>query len=170
MMPSKLRNISILGLGYVGLSTAVAFASKGFRVVGYDIDRRKVERINEGDPTFHDPGLEGLLRKALANSFEASDKPRSSDVNFITVGTPSLGDGAIDLSYVRSASESLGAALKDTDRYAIVAVKSTVTPGTTENVVKSIIESASGKFAGKEFGLVSNQAMAARASTAAARP
>ncbi len=148
--------ISIIGLGYVGLTTAAALASRDFAVAGYDIDTKKVKRINEGDSTFHEPGLDELLRKALANGFEASDKLRNSDIYFITVGTPSLGDGAIDLSFVKSASEALGRFLMDSDRYAIVAVKSTVTPGTTEKLVKPVIESQSGKTVGTDLGLVSN--------------
>lgn len=149
-------SVSVIGLGYVGLTTAVALASKGFRVRGYEIDQEKVDRINKGNPTFHEPGLQSLLKKALANGFKASGTLGIADIHFVTVGTPSLDDGSIDLSYIRQASESIGQRLKEQDKYSLVAVKSSVTPGTTENIVKPLVESASGRVAGRDFGLASN--------------
>jgi len=148
--------VSIIGLGYVGLTTAAALASKDFRVAGYDIDDKKVKRINNGDPTFHEPGLKELLKNGLEHGFEASDKLKKSDIYFVTVGTPSMENGNTDLTYVKSASESLGTFLKNSNGYSVVAVKSTVTPGTTEGLVRSAIESPSGRTVGRGLGLVSN--------------
>jgi len=149
-------SLSIIGLGYVGLTTAAAFASKGFRVLGYDVDHEKVRRINKGNATFHEPGIGRLLAKALKNGFRAANDLQPADINFITVGTPSARDGAIDLRYVRSASESLGKALKFSNGYNLVVVKSTVVPGSTGEVVKPIVERASGKNFGPKLGLAVN--------------
>lgn len=149
-------SITIMGLGYVGLCTAVSFASKGFRVSGYEIDEGKVEQINSGKATFFEPQLDTLLERSLRNGFVASRKIMPADIYFITVGTPSKADGGIDLKYVRSASHDLGRSLRNSDGCRLVVMKSTVTPGTTEKVAAPIIQAESGKAVGKDLGLVAN--------------
>jgi len=149
-------SIAVIGLGYVGLTTAVTFASKGFPVYGLDIDSGTITRINSSNPTFYEPMLEELLKEALRNGFKAGETLELSDIYFITVGTPSGREGNIDLSYVKAVAEKLGGFLKDVDGYHLVVVKSTVVPGTTEGVVKPIIESASGKMFGDNLGLAMN--------------
>ncbi len=148
--------ITVIGLGYVGLCTAVSLASKGFSVSGYDVDKKKVERISAGRATFHEPQLDELLQLCLKKGFTSSDRLEASDICFITVGTPSLADGNIDLTYLRNAAAELGRSLKALDGYHLVVVKSTVVPGTTEAVVKPIVESISGRNFGTELGLVVN--------------
>ena len=148
--------IAIVGLGYVGLTTAVAFASRGLKVDGYDVDAAKVDRINGGDPGFHEPGVDGLLRAALRKGFSARTEVGPADFYFITVGTPSLQDGSIDLSYVKEASHTIGSAMRQGNGYQVVVVKSTVTPGTTETIVRPVIESDSGLRWGEGFGLAMN--------------
>ncbi|MGI0090079.1 MAG: UDP-glucose dehydrogenase family protein, partial [Nitrososphaerales archaeon] len=86
----------------------------------------------------------------------SSEKLGLADIIFLTVGTPSSNDGGIDLSYIKNASEMIGKALKDQEGYHLIAVKSTVIPGTTENTLKPILESSSGKSIGEEIGLVMN--------------
>ena len=148
--------MAIVGLGYVGLSTAVAFASRGLRVTGHDVDEAKVAKINRGETTFHEPGVKRMLRTSLNLGFRASAHPLPADIYFITVGTPSLPDGGVDLSHVKSASRDIGRALKKTDGYGLVVVKSTVLPGTTEGVVKPLVESESGRDFGPALGLAMN--------------
>ena len=148
--------ISVTGLGYVGLSTAVAFASRGLRVTGYDVDEAKVAKINRGETTFHEPRVGEMLRASLKRGFRASAQPSLADVYFITVGTPSLPDGGVDLSFVMSAARDIGRALGETEGYRLVVVKSTVPPGTTEGVVKPLIESESGRSFGPTLGLAMN--------------
>ncbi len=80
----------------------------------------------------------------------------NSEITFICVGTPSKEDGSIDLRYVKSASKGVGEVLANKDDFHVVVVKSTVLPGTTEGVVKSIIEKESGKKEFKDFGLAMN--------------
>jgi UDPglucose 6-dehydrogenase len=155
------QRISVFGLGYVGLCTAVLFAQKGFDVIGVDIDEGKVEMIRRGEPPIHEPGLEEALNeprtknrlKVTINHREAIWK---SDISLITVGTPSQPDGRIELSYIKSVSRDIGDALGDKSGYHIVAVKSTVVPGTSDSVVKPILEENAGKVCGADFGLCSN--------------
>lgn len=154
-------NLSVIGLGYVGLSTAVCFAQKGFKTFGMDIDQEKLKMINEGAVPIFEPGLENLLRQVLARetlrlTTDAKEAMIASDVSFITVGTPSQSDGKIDLQYIRSAARDIGEALKEKSTYHLVVVKSTVTPGTTRNTVKPLLEKYSKKCCGVDFGLCAN--------------
>jgi len=153
--------LSFFGLGYVGLTTAACFASKGFQVICFDVDKAKVNAVNRGELPFHEPGLDKLtkssvnrgLLKATSDFKEAILK---SDITFITVGTPSKEDGSIDLTYIREASKMIGRALKTKSDWHLVVVKSTVIPTTTEKMVKPIIEQESGKICGRDFGLCMN--------------
>lgn len=151
-----MMNVSIIGTGYVGLVTGVCLAQKGHRVTCVDVDRQKVGQINCGDAPFHEPGLRELLRRNLGRRFTATeDLARSvldSDATIIAVGTP-FRDGRIDLSFVRNAARQIGLTLAHKKRYHVVAVKSTVVPGTTDTVVLPILEETSRKRGGIGFGL-----------------
>ena len=154
-------SISIVGLGYVGIVHAVGFANLGFKVVGYDIDKAKVERLRGGDPVIYEEGLEEQLSKALSKgSLEFVDDIREAvtgtDVTFIAVGTPSLPDGDVDLSQVIAASRGVGRALRFKDSWHLVVVKSTVPPGTTDGVVARVIEEESGLKVFHDFSVASN--------------
>lgn len=152
----------VIGLGYVGLTTAVGLAKKGIPVVGYEIDSKKVQKIRGGAVPFEEPMVKELLKESLKEgTFKVDEKiPKISDIVFLTVGTPSdKRDGTIDLTFVKSVSKMIGEILRSSDKsvdYPVVVVKSTVVPGTTENIVKPIIEEASGKKAGHDFGLAVN--------------
>jgi len=160
MMRSTQR-LSVFGLGYVGLCTAVPFAQKGFEVIGVDIDEEKVETIRRGESPIHEPGLEEALKDPRTKSrFNVSTNHREaigkSDISLITVGTPSQPDGGIDLRYIKSVSKDIGDALGEKSGYHLVAMKSTVVPGTSDSVVKPILEETAGKACGLDFGLCSN--------------
>ena len=153
-----MKRVSIVGLGFVGLSTAVYLASKGYHVKGAINEKPKEKMIKAGAPPFYEFNLEPMLKKALKNGVlsvhpKATDAVLDTDVTFVTVGTPSLPDGNADLSFVKTAAQEIGVALRQEKHYHIVVVKSTVPPGTTEKVVKPIIELHSKKQAGKDFGL-----------------
>jgi UDPglucose 6-dehydrogenase len=148
--------VSVIGLGYVGLTTAAALAARGFPVRGYDVDRRRVEGINAGVVPFHEPGLERLLKEALSHRFRADLRLGKADLYFITVGTPCKADGSVDLSYVKKASSAVASALRQGRGYRLVVVKSTVPPGTTEGLVASTIQRESGRAFGPDLGLVMN--------------
>ncbi len=153
--------ISIVGTGYVGLCTGVGLAVKGHNVTCVDIDKEKVEKINTGKSPIYEPGLgENLARVLKEGRFRATGDIKgaitNSDVTFISVGTPSREDGSIDLKYIKQASRNIGNVLREKQGWHVVVVKSTVIPGTTEGVVKKNLEEASGKKAGKDFGLCMN--------------
>jgi len=155
--------LSFIGLGSVGLCTAVCFASKGYEVTASEIDRAKATRIRRGNPPFYEPSLNKMLVKALENgnlkiTSNNEEAILKSDITFITVGTPSKTDGSISLSYVSKASKEVGRALKKKVGSAahLVVVKSTVTPGTTLNIVRPAIERSSGQKCCEGFLLCSN--------------
>jgi UDPglucose 6-dehydrogenase/GDP-mannose 6-dehydrogenase len=151
--------IAIVGAGYVGLVTGACLAEKGHQVVCVDVDRDKVDKINRAVPPIHERDLGALLQKHVDARLRATtDLPRSvmeSDVSFIAVGTPFAG-GEIDLSAIRQTACQIGTALREKSAYHVVAVKSTVVPGTTDEVVTPILERASGKAAGVDFGVGAN--------------
>ena len=150
--------VSVIGTGYVGLVTGAGLAEKGHHVTCVDTDAAKIARIRRGVPPFHEPGLEELLRRNRARLEPTTDLHRAvleTDVSFIAVGTP-VGDGQIDLTAVREASRQIGSALGEKATYHLVVVKSTVVPGTTEQVVLPLLEAASGKQAGVDFGVATN--------------
>lgn len=152
-----MTGVSFLGAGYVGLVTAICFADRGFNVILADTDTSRVEDISQGRSPFYETGLEELLKKVLGSKLRClnsvEDAVSDTEISFITVGTPSSDDGEIDLKYVKQCSKEVGSALKRKTGYNLVVVKSTVVPGTTIGVVKQILESASGKTAGRDFGL-----------------
>jgi UDPglucose 6-dehydrogenase len=151
--------VSVIGTGYVGLVSGVCLAEVGHDVICVDVDPAKVAKILAGVPPIFEEGLEDLLFKNLGRRFTATDDLRAavldSDLSLVAVGTPF--DGArIDLTYVEQAARQIGEALRGTDRYHAVVVKSTVVPGTTDTVVRRVLEEASGKKAGAGFGLGMN--------------
>jgi UDPglucose 6-dehydrogenase len=153
--------ISIIGLGYVGLSTAICFADRGSKVFGVELIPEKIRAIQSGKLPFEEKGLDRMLTNALRKgnlrvSENYKDAIKNSSITFITVGTPSREDGSIDLKYVKSAAEEIGTELSKKDGYHLVVEKSTVVPGTTQSVVKDALESKSGKRAFADFGLCVN--------------
>jgi UDPglucose 6-dehydrogenase len=151
--------ISIVGTGYVGLVSGVCLAHVGHDVVGVDLDPSKVAAINAGHCPIHEDGLADLLAGVVGTRFRATDDLRSAvadtEVTILAVGTP-FGEDRIDLGQIRAAAEQVGAALTDVDRYHVVVVKSTVVPGTTEEVVGPALVSASGRQLGHDIGLAMN--------------
>lgn len=130
--------ISVVGGGYVGLVSAACFAELGHSVNIIEIDESKVESINAGVPPIYEKGLKDLLSRHAGRNLHASsgyDEIFQSDISFICVGTPPGPDGSADLSMIESASRSIGERLQARDGYHVVAVKSTVPPGTTQNLV-----------------------------------
>lgn len=152
-------HVSIIGTGYVGLVTGACLADKGHHVVCVDVDPEKVAQINRGEPPFFEPGLEALLDKHIGAGLRATGDVRSaileSALTLIAVGTPFDGT-RIDLSYVEKTAQQIGEVLADKDGYHCVVVKSTVVPGTTDTVVLPILERASAKQAGVDFGVGMN--------------
>lgn len=156
-----MRRVSVIGLGYVGLTFSACLADRGFKVYGVDIDEEKRRLISEGRPPIYEEGIEPLLRRAISSGFlkvtgDFRESVLGSDVTFICVGTPSRPDGSVDLSQVEDACRRVGEALRDKEDYHLVVVRSTVPPGTTEGLVRASLESASGKRVGEDMGLCFN--------------
>ncbi len=104
-------NVTVIGTGYVGLTTGVMLAALGHKVICLDVDERKLEQLRRGMPTIYEPHLEDLLKSTLPNLVFTSDYATSipeAEVVFITVGTPSLPDGNPDLRFLRAAAQSIG--------------------------------------------------------------
>jgi UDPglucose 6-dehydrogenase/GDP-mannose 6-dehydrogenase len=151
--------VSVVGTGYVGLVSGVCLAETGHTVTCVDIDPAKVDKINQAIPPIYEKGLEELLKKNSGKNLFATTDLRTavmnSDLSLIAVGTPFDGS-AIDLKYIREVARQIGEVIRDKDSYHVVVVKSTVVPGTTDDVVLPILEQASGKKAGKDFGVGMN--------------
>ncbi|MEM1239824.1 MAG: UDP-glucose/GDP-mannose dehydrogenase family protein [Cyanobacteria bacterium P01_H01_bin.26] len=151
--------VSIVGTGYVGLVSGVCLAEKGHQVTCVDIDQAKVDKINQGIPPIYEDGLEELLKKNIQTNLKATTDLRQavmeSQISLIAVGTPFDGQ-TIDLRFIETVARQIGEVLKDKDDYHVVVVKSTVVPGTSDEVVLPIVEAASGKKAGEAFGIGMN--------------
>jgi UDPglucose 6-dehydrogenase len=153
------RNIAVIGAGYVGLVSGACFAKLGNNVICVDVDKIKVESINKGKAPIFELDLDDILssyKNKIHATTEYKSAIESSDFTFVCVGTPSLRDGGIDLSYVKQVVEEIGKIIKDINKWHDVVIKSTVLPGTTQNILLPILENISGKKAGKDFGLSMN--------------
>jgi UDPglucose 6-dehydrogenase/GDP-mannose 6-dehydrogenase len=152
-------NVCVVGTGYVGLVTGACLAEKGHRVACVDIDPAKVAQLNRAQPPIYERGLEEILQRNVGTRLRGTtDLPqavRESELSLIAVGTPFDGR-EIDVAHVRSAAQAIGSALRQRADYHAVVVKSTVVPGTTEGLVLPILEAASGKRAGADFGVGMN--------------
>ena len=151
--------IAVIGLGFVGLSLTSVLASRGNNVIGIDVDVEKCKKIRSGISPFFEPDLEKMLRIGLKKKLTISDDfslVKDCDIIFVAVGTPQKSNGAIELSMIKKAVTSIGRILAKSKKSQIVLIKSTVTPGTMQNIILPILEKRSGKKAGKEFGLISN--------------
>lgn len=150
--------ISVIGGGYVGLVSAVCFAQLGHTVELIEIDPDRARSIGQCRPQIYEKGLEALLAEHLGESLHVSsayDAIPDTDISFICVGTPEGDDGSPDLSMVSSACLSLGRSLRDKNSYHVVAMKSTVPPGTTEGLVIPTVLKHS-RRAGDEIGFCMN--------------
>jgi UDPglucose 6-dehydrogenase len=149
-------DVCVIGTGYVGLITGVGLAKLGHRVNCVDVDEAKVAAINSGIPPIYEDNLATMLSQVVGKTLVATtDLPsalKTAEVVFICVGTPSAKDDSMDVSYVQKAfTEAVG----KLDHYAVIVVKSTVVPGTTESLI-ALAEKETGKQAGKEYGLCMN--------------
>jgi len=153
--------ITVMGLGYVGTVVAGCLARDGHDVIGVDVDRDKVAQINAGRAPIVEPQIDAIVGAAVAAcrlqaTTDATAAVHASDLVLVCVGTPSRANGSIDLAHLRRVCEQIGAALRQHPGAPVVALRSTVLPGTTRGVAIPLLESASGKRAGVEFGVCVN--------------
>jgi GDP-mannose 6-dehydrogenase len=153
--------LSIFGLGYVGCVSASCFADRGHEVIGVDVNPLKVHIINDGKSPIVEPGIAELISEAgkqnrLRATTDAQEAVAQSDVSLVCIGTPGNHNGSLDLSYIKRACQQIGEALAQKSRYHIVAMRSTMLPGTIEQTVIPTLEIFSGKKAGRDFGVAVN--------------
>ena len=153
--------ISIFGLGYVGTVSAGCLAQAGHEVVGVDPVRTKVDLINRGQSPIIEAEINEIVAAcAQSGQLRATDDPVSAihetEISFVCVGTPSQPNGNLDLRYIRRICEQIGAALRAKSARHTVVIRSTILPGTMRNIVIPILEEASGKKAGQDFGVSNN--------------
>lgn len=157
-MPSY---VSVFGLGYVGCVSAACLAREGHNVVGVDVNPAKVDMIRAGNATIVEHGIGDLVRDMvragrLRATTDTAEAVRNTELSMICVGTPSLENGGLDLTFVRRVVTDIGRILAEkTARHTIV-VRSTVLPGTTEQCIIPVVEAASGKRAGVDFDVCVN--------------
>jgi GDP-mannose 6-dehydrogenase len=152
--------ISIMGLGYVGAVSAGCLSEEGHEVIGVDPQQAKVDLINAGKTPIIEKDIGEMIERnvaagrlrATSDVFEAV---RHTDLSLVCVGTPSLGNGHIDLKYVRRVCEQIGEGLRDHPGHTVV-IRSTMLPGTMRNAVIPALEKSSGLKAGQDFGLCIN--------------
>jgi UDPglucose 6-dehydrogenase len=135
-------NIAMMGAGYVGLTSGACLAELGHHVVCFDVNRTRISVLQSGEVPIHEPRLAAMLRRnvkrgRLAFTFEIAASVADADAIFLAVGTPSLADGSIDLTYVEDAAQQIAKLLP---RDCVVVVKSTVVPGTARRVREIIAE------------------------------
>lgn len=151
-------NISVIGLGKLGLPLAVSIASKGFFVYGVDVNKNVVNNLNQGIVLIKEPGLQELIKK-FKDNIEAKNSSEdvilNSDITFIITPTPSRPNGYFSLEFIKAAAEDIAKSLKNKKQYHLIVIVSTIMPGST-NEIKKILELKTDKVCGRDFGLCYN--------------
>ena len=150
--------IVVVGTGYVGLVTGTCFAEVGIDVICVDIDKKKIENLNNGIIPIFEPGLENLVTKNVTNgrllfSTSLAESIKGADVAFIAVGTPPGEDGSADLKYVISVAQEIGQRMNS---YGVIVTKSTVPVGTAQKVQAAIQQELVKRQLDIEFDVASN--------------
>ena len=153
--------LSVWGLGYVGTVSAGCLAQEGHEVIGVDPEPSKVDLIKAGRAPIIEKDIGQIIERQVAAgrlraTTEISAAVRRCDLFLICVGTPGLGNGDIDLKYVRRVCEQIGSVLRDHQGAPVVVLRSTMLPGTMRDVVIPTLEASSGQRAGIEFGVCIN--------------
>jgi GDP-mannose 6-dehydrogenase len=154
-------NISIFGLGYVGTVCAGCLVSRGHTVVGVDVNQSKVDLVNRGFASIIEPEVPDLIaagheQNRLSATTSAAEAIKSTDLSLICVGTPSQANGSLDLAHMKRVCEDIGDALRSKTSHHLVVFRSTMLPGTSEDVLTPILEARSGKQVGSGFEVCYN--------------
>ena len=148
--------ISVIGLGKLGASMAAAFASRGFDVVGVDVNQTSIDLVNQGHAPVQETALEETIsanRERIRATLSHEDAVLNSDISFVIVPTPSDERGAFSLQYAEWAFKEIGKAIAKKSTYHNIVLTCTVLPGSTRQALLPILERESGKRAGTGFGL-----------------
>jgi len=154
----KAKRISIFGLGYVGAVSLACLARDGHRVIGVDIDATKLNLIRSRKSPILEEGIQELMRDVVDSgrvtvTNNARQAVEETELSFVCVGTPSAANGSQDLTAILRLAEQIGAALATKQEFHTIVIRSTVQPGTVEEHIEPILERASGKRSGIDFGL-----------------
>ena len=152
--------ISIFGLGYVGCVSLGCLAKNGHHVIGVDTNHAKVDQINSGRATIIEKDVDKIIaEQRMAGRISATTDNllavKGSDISIIAVGTPSTDKGHLNLQYIFKVAENIGEALKHKNTFHIIAIRSTIMPGTCDKFAE-IVEYNSGKKRNEDFALVDN--------------
>ncbi|MFP4488750.1 MAG: nucleotide sugar dehydrogenase [Bacteroidales bacterium] len=153
-------NISIFGLGYVGCVSLGCLAKSGHNIIGVDISKTKIDQVNSGKATIIENGIDEIMDEVhkagrIRATMDTDDAIQNSDLSIIAVGTPSTENGHLDLSYIFNVTERIGESLKEKEKFHIIAVRSTIMPGTCDKMA-DILEKVSGKKRNTDFAIVDN--------------
>ena len=153
--------VSVFGLGYVGCVSASCLAARGHQVIGVDANPDKIEFVRRGQAPVVEERIGELTAQVVGSgrltvTGDPAEAVLRSDVSIVCVGTPSRPGGGLSTRYLESVSKEIGEALAVKDGWHTVALRSTMVPGTCENIVIPILEKASGKRAGIDFGVCVN--------------
>lgn len=150
--------INIFGMGYVGSVSAACLARNGNYVTGIDVDDIKIGLINGGKSPIVEAGLDALIMSVVTEGrLRATKKAiRPADISVLCVGTPSCENGSIDLTQIKKVAQQVGEYVRTMEKYHVIAIRSTVLPGTTEESIIPIIAEYSRKEPGRDFGVCVN--------------
>lgn len=153
-----MARLAVFGIGYVGVVSAACLARDGHHVIAVDIDPAKVAAINAGSSPIVEKDLPQLIAAGVASgrlsaTTDVAAAVHGTDASFVCVGTPSAADHSIGLDYVRGVCDQIGQALRGHPGFHSVIMRSTIVPGTMENVCIPRLEAASGLVAGQDFGV-----------------
>jgi len=136
--------IGIIGLGYVGLTSAIGLTQLGHTVIGLEIDQLKLSQIKKGIMPFYEEGLPELLKQVINKEFFPTDSINEllidTEIIFICVPTPSRKDGSIDLAAIYAVAKNIATNIDSFTKVPVLAIKSTVVPGTTAKIAQIISE------------------------------
>lgn len=147
-------NIAIIGLGYVGLTAAACLAKEGHRIIGVDVSEAKVRQIMAGKSPIFEPGLEELVKEALQAGrlscyTEIGDHLAECDMAIVCVGTPSSADGSHNMTFIAESTRQIAASVARDRRTPLTVVyRSTIRPGTTEDLILPIFNGILGEDSG----------------------
>ena len=153
--------LSVFGIGYVGCVSAACFAKEGHDVISVDANRVKVEIVNSGKSPIVEPDIDELIGKMVREGrlravTDAIEAVKVSEMSLVCVGTPSQPNGSLDLSHIERVCGEIGAGVQAKRERHTVVIRSTILPGTMENLVVPALEAGSGKKVGRDFGIAIN--------------
>lgn len=156
--PITPRRISIFGLGYVGAVSLACLARDGHEITGVDVDPGKLELLRAGRAPIVETGIQELMRAVVRGgtvniTSSVREAILATDLSFVCVGTPAGPNGNQDLTAITRIGDQIGAVLPEKDSHHLVVIRSTVRPGTVEEVLQPVIEASSGLKAGRDFSL-----------------